>query len=79
MVDNDNFTSNAHRCGGGDEDFVAPDLLANSALISDGMWPYDRFPVDRVKDVYDVTVTDSWLDNLRSATVNIGGSGAFVF
>ncbi len=66
-------------CGGDGEEFVPPDLFANDALISDGMWPYDRFPVDRVEKVYGITVTDSWLDNLRTAAININGfSGAFV-
>jgi len=58
-------------------------LLAWMCLLpagaDEGMWPFDQFPKDAVRQKYDFEVTRQFLDNLRLASVRIGsGSGAFV-
>jgi hypothetical protein len=48
-------------------------LLLITLLADEGMWPYNQFPKDKV------AVTTEFLDNLRLASVQIGGgSGSFV-
>ncbi len=48
-------------------------LLLICSLADEGMWPYNQFPRDKVN------VTTEFLDNLRLASVKIGGgSGSFV-
>jgi hypothetical protein len=49
-------------------------------LIADeGMWLFNAFPKDTVKQKHTFDVTDPFLDNLRLASVRIGrGSGSFV-
>lgn len=45
----------------------------------EGLWPYNQFPKDAVKQKYDFEVTPAFLDNLRLAAVRIpGGSASFV-
>ena len=58
-------------------------LLAWMCIVpigaDEGMWPFDQFPKDAVRQKHDFEVTRQFLDNLRLATVRIGdGSGAFV-
>src|SRR5215471_11429063 len=53
--------------------------LAAPLAADEGMWPFNLFPKDAVKQKYSADVTDSFLDHLRLSTVSIGGgSGAFV-
>src|SRR5205085_10290965 len=45
----------------------------------EGMWLFNNFPKDKVKEKYTFDVTDGFLDHLRLASVRIGnGSGSFV-
>jgi Peptidase S46 len=59
-------------------------LLAMPAIFlplgaDEGLWPYNQFPVDAVKEKYMVEVTPAFLENLRLAAARIpGGSAAFV-
>jgi hypothetical protein len=45
----------------------------------EGMWLFNNFPKDKVKEKYSFEVTDKFLDHLRLSSVRIGaGSGSFV-
>jgi len=45
----------------------------------EGMWLFNLFPKDKVKDKYTFEVTEAFLDHLRLATMRIGsGTGSFV-
>lgn len=45
----------------------------------EGMWPFQQFPKDALRQKYSFEVTSQFLDNLRLASVRIGnGSGGFV-
>src|SRR5215472_1620446 len=53
--------------------------LAAPLAADEGMWPFNLFPKDAVKQKYGADVTDSFLEHLRLSSVTIGGgSGAFV-
>src|SRR4051812_30771968 len=55
-------------------------LLASSALRADeGMWTFDRPPVQAIQQRYGFNVTKEWLDHLRLSSVRFPeGSGSFV-
>jgi len=56
-------------------------LTATPQLRGDeGMWTFDNLPVKLLKERYDFTPKQEWVDHLRLASVrfNDGGSGAFV-
>src|SRR5690349_18005917 len=54
-------------------------LLALPAGADEGMWLFNQFPKDQVKEKYSFDVTDKFLDDLRLASMRIGGgSGSFV-
>lgn len=54
-------------------------LCATAVCADDGMWLFNQFPSDAVKEKREVTVTPAFLDHLRLSTVKFpGGSGAFV-
>ncbi|HTP32557.1 MAG TPA: S46 family peptidase [Candidatus Acidoferrales bacterium] len=57
-------------------------LLATLALplaADEGMWLFNAFPKDRVKEKYSFEVTDAFLAHLRLSSMRIGGgSGSFV-
>ena len=54
-------------------------LLAVPATGDEGLWLYNQFPKDQVREKYQFEVTDQFLDHLRLSSVRIGrGSGAFV-
>jgi hypothetical protein len=54
-------------------------LAAAPALADEGLWLFNQFPKDQVKTKYNVDITDQFLENLRLASLRIGGaSGAFV-
>src|SRR5580698_7650986 len=46
----------------------------------EGMWTFDNPPVKQLKDAYNFTPTQQWLDHVRLSSVrlNDGGSGSFV-
>jgi len=53
--------------------------LALPAVADEGMWLFNQFPKDQVKEKYAFEVTDQFLENLRLASMRIGGgSGSFV-
>jgi hypothetical protein len=53
--------------------------LALPAVADEGMWLFNQFPKDQVKEKYGFEVTDPFLENLRLASMRIGGgSGSFV-
>src|SRR5689334_11782054 len=53
--------------------------LALPVAADEGMWLFNNFPKDRVKEKYSFEVTDAFLDHLRLSSVRIGaGSGSFV-
>jgi hypothetical protein len=54
-------------------------LCATVVCADDGMWLFNEFPTDKVKEKYELDITPAFLDHLRLATVKLpGGSGAFV-
>src|SRR5438046_2618001 len=59
-------------------------LLVSAAVMSiradEGMWTFDNPPVEQLKNKYNFTPTQQWLDHLRLSSVrfNDGGSGSFV-
>src|SRR5580693_7127390 len=46
----------------------------------EGMWTFDNPPTKQLKDGYNFTPTQQWLDHVRLSSVrlNDGGSGSFV-
>lgn len=54
--------------------------LPLSAPAEEGMWLFNEFPVEQVKQRYKFEPTEEWLERLRLASVrfNNGGSGSFV-
>jgi hypothetical protein len=51
-----------------------------AATAAEGMWTFDNFPADRVREELGAEITPSWLERVRLATVRIEGgcSGSFV-
>jgi hypothetical protein len=53
--------------------------LALPAVGDEGIWLFNQFPKDAVKEKREFDVTDQFLDNLRLSTMQLGaGSAAFV-
>ncbi|MCU1278857.1 MAG: V8-like Glu-specific endopeptidase [bacterium] len=54
--------------------------LAPAARADEGMWTFNGFPKQAVKQKYKVDVSDTWLEHVRLSSVrfNSGGSGSFV-
>jgi hypothetical protein len=54
-------------------------MVASPAVADDGMWPFNQFPKDTVKEKRAFDVTPAFLNQLRTGSVRIGGgAGAFV-
>ena len=55
-------------------------LLCPGLFADEGMWTFDNPPLKQLKEKYNFTPTQAWLDHLRLASVrlNDGGSGSFV-
>jgi hypothetical protein len=55
-------------------------ILAGLTHGDEGMWLYNQFPKQMLKEKHGFEPTDEWLDHLRLASVrfNSGGSGSFV-
>src|ERR1700749_2640999 len=55
-------------------------LSALSVGAEEGMWTFDNPPLKQLKDQYNFTPTQAWLDHVRLSSVrlNDGGSGSFV-
>jgi hypothetical protein len=59
---------------------MAATLLTPAVLADEGMWTFDNPPLKQLKEQYNFTPTQPWLDHLRLSSVrlNDGGSGSFV-
>jgi hypothetical protein len=55
-------------------------LIYPPLRAEEGMWTFDNPPVKQLKDQYNFTPTQAWLDHVRLSSVrlNDGGSGSFV-
>jgi hypothetical protein len=54
-------------------------VLAAPLFADEGLWLFNQFPKDAVKQKYNFEVSDEFLQNLRLASLHVGnGSGAFV-
>lgn len=54
-------------------------LCAIPAIAGEGLWPYNQFPKDTVKQKLGFDADPAFLDHLRLASVKLsGGSGSFV-
>ena len=55
-------------------------IFSLPANADEGMWLYNQFPKQMLKEKYGFEPSDEWLDHLRQASVrfNSGGSGSFV-
>src|SRR5436190_19822475 len=58
-------------------------LLASTRMATsadEGMWTFDNPPVKQLKEKYNFTPREQWLDHIRLSSVrfNDGGSGSFV-
>jgi hypothetical protein len=54
-------------------------LTALPAAADEGLWPYNQFPTEAVKQKFGFDTGTAFLDRLRLASVKVGGgSGAFV-
>lgn len=55
-------------------------VVPRPALADEGMWTLDNFPSAAVKDKYEVDITDSWLQTVKSsvARMDSGCSASFV-
>ncbi len=59
--------------------FLIACLWAVPAHAGEGLWPYNQFPKDTVKQKLGFEVEPAFLDHLRLASVKLaGGSGSFV-
>jgi hypothetical protein len=58
--------------------FLLLTLAFSAAWADEGMWLFNQFPKDRVKQKYGFEVTDRFLDHLRLSSVKMGASGSFV-
>jgi hypothetical protein len=58
---------------------VLPMLLvmaAAPALADEGMWTFDNFPADAVKQTYGADITPAWLDHVRLSTIRLSNCTA---
>lgn len=55
-------------------------LLLPFARAEEGMWTFDNPPKQQLKEKYNFTLTQEWLDHVRLSAVRLedGGSGSFV-
>jgi hypothetical protein len=61
------------------QSFLIACLCAIPANAAEGLWPYNQFPKDSVKQKLGFEVDAAFLDRLRLASVRLaGGSGSFV-
>ncbi len=59
---------------------LALSSLAGWTYADEGMWTFDNPPLKQLKEKYNFTPTQEWLDHVRLSSVrfNDGGSGSFV-
>ncbi len=54
-------------------------IAATPVAADEGLWLFNQFPKDQIKQKYNVEITDAFVENLRLASLRVGGaSGAFV-
>ncbi len=55
-------------------------LIVGSLHADEGMWTFDNLPMKQLKEKYNFTPTEQWLDHVRLSSVRLsdGGSGSFV-
>ncbi len=55
-------------------------VMSAAALADEGMWTFDNFPKQLVREKLGVDVTDQWLDKVRLATTRLesGCTGSFI-
>jgi hypothetical protein len=54
-------------------------LFASTVCADDGMWLFNQFPTDTVKEKHEFEAKPAFVDHLRLSTVQLsGGSGGFV-
>jgi hypothetical protein len=54
-------------------------LIPALAFAEEGMWTFDNPPVKQLKDAYNFTPTEQWLDHVRLASVRLNDGGcAFI-
>jgi len=60
--------------------FLALASMPALVLADEGMWTFDNPPVKQLKEKYNFTPTQEWLDHVRLSSVrfNDGGSGSFI-
>jgi hypothetical protein len=46
-------------------------FAAGSALADEGLWTFDNFPSDAVRQKYGVTIDQAWLDRVRQSAVRL--------
>src|SRR5688572_22040403 len=52
---------------------IAALAVFTPALADEGMWTFDNFPSETVKQKYGVTVDQQWLDRVRAGAVRLAG------
>src|SRR5579871_2075161 len=59
---------------------IAALMVSLSAFADEGMWTFNNFPKERVKQRYGFAPDDAWLDHVRLSSVRLafGCSGSFV-
>jgi len=54
-------------------------LAASTAAADEGLWTFDNFPFELLRERYGVRVDDAWLERVRLGTVRLSGcTGSFV-
>jgi hypothetical protein len=55
-------------------------VMSNAALADEGMWTFDNFPKQLVREKLNVAIDDAWLDKVRLSTTRLesGCTGSFV-
>src|SRR5271170_7972505 len=51
-------------------------LAALPALADEGMWTFDNFPANRVKQQYGADITAAWLEHVRLSTIRLSNCTA---
>lgn len=52
--------------------------LVTTAVADEGMWLFNRFPSQKLKQKHGWTPSQQWLDHLRLSSVRMGASASFV-
>jgi hypothetical protein len=51
-------------------------FASSPAKADEGMWTFDRFPIQTVNDKYGTRIDQAWLDRVRNAAVRLNGCSA---